>query len=51
MNFLRFSIFTLYLKETVLQTGPQISQIGPQDANLDAIGSLAPWPVDGAQFR
>jgi hypothetical protein len=35
MHFTRFSIFTLDLEETDLRTGPRISQIGPQDANLD----------------
>jgi hypothetical protein len=35
MHFTRFSIFTLDLEETDLRTGPRISQIDPQDANLD----------------
>jgi hypothetical protein len=34
-KFTRFSIFTLDLDETDLRTGPRISQIGPQNANLD----------------
>jgi hypothetical protein len=35
MHFTSFGILTLDLEETDLRTGPRISQIGPQDANLD----------------
>jgi hypothetical protein len=35
MNFTRFNTFTLDLEDTDLRTGPQISQIDPQDENLD----------------
>jgi hypothetical protein len=40
MHFTRFSIFTIDLEETDLRTGPRISQISPQDANLLQLG---PW--------
>jgi hypothetical protein len=45
MNFTSFSIFTLDLEETDLRTSPRISQIGPQDVNLDC--NWVPGPMAG----
>jgi hypothetical protein len=52
MDFTGFSIFTLDLEEVALRIGPLISQIGPQDENIDCNvvpgrGQRRRWPESG----